>query len=109
MDAQIWTALIGVVVAVFGAVAGYLFTKKQEREALLRQQKLEYYKEFALSLTGILRNEDTPDGHRAFNRVCNSLNLIAPQPVLSALQAFRREIRASKSEPLRRKSRQALV
>jgi len=40
------------------------------------------------SLSGIITSEDTPDGQRAFAKACNNLNLIAPQPVIQALQAF---------------------
>lgn len=81
------------------AGATYWFTKKRERDAELRKEKLEHYKEFVASLSGIVSGESTPDGQRAFARACNKLNLIAPQAVVKALQDFQQEIKVSNSQP----------
>ncbi|PFH08799.1 hypothetical protein BCF11_1174 [Collimonas sp. PA-H2] len=97
MAADIVAACIGATAAVGVAVAGYWFTKKREREAELRKEKLEHYKDFVASLSGIISGESTPDDQRAFSRSCNKLNLIAPQSVIGALQAFQEEIKVSNS------------
>lgn len=65
------------------AGATYWFTKKREREAELRKEKLE--QEFVASLSGIVSGEGTPDGQRAFACACNKLNLVALQRVVKAL------------------------
>jgi len=95
MASEIATALITASGAIALAGASYWFTKKREREAELRKEKLEHYKEFAASLSGIISGEGTPEGQRAFARACNKLNLVAPQPVLAALQEFQQEIKTS--------------
>lgn len=98
MPADVVTAVIAASGAIILAGAGYWFTKKGEREAELRREKLEHYKDFVSSLSGIISGEATPDGQRAFSRACNKLNLIAPQSVLEALQVFQQEIKVSNGE-----------
>ena len=95
MPGEIASALIAASGAIALAGAGYWLTKKRERDAELRKEKLEHYKDFVSSLSGIISGEATPDGQRAFSRACNKLNLVAPQSVLAALQAFQQEIKIS--------------
>ena len=97
MAAEIVTACIAASGAIVLAGATYWFTKQREREAELRKEKLEHYKDFVSSLSGIVAGESTAEGQRAFARACNKLNLIAPQPVVRALQAFQQEIKVSNS------------
>ena len=89
--------VIGPLIAASGAVvlAGvtYWFTKKREREAELRKEKLEHYKEFVLALSGVISGEGTPEGQKGFARACNKLNLVAPQAVIRALQDFQKAIK----------------
>ena len=73
----------------------YWFTKKREREAEWRKEKLGYYKAFIESISGTLEGESTPEGHRAFSKATNNLLLFAPQSVIEALNEFRTEIRVS--------------
>jgi biopolymer transport protein ExbB/TolQ len=93
--AEIATTLI----ATFGGVAiaciTYSLTKMREREAELRKEKLEHYKDLVASLSGIIKGEDTPDAQRAFSRACNKLNLIAPHQVVKAMQDFQQAIKTS--------------
>jgi hypothetical protein len=98
MPAEIVTAVIAASGAVAMAGATYWFTKKREREAELRKEKLEHYKDFVASLSGVISGETTPEGQRAFSRACNKLNLVAPQSVLFALQIFQNEIKISNQE-----------
>jgi hypothetical protein len=95
MSATVITALITALGTVLVAVATYWSTKKREREAELRKEKLEHYKDFVASLSGAISGEDTPDGQRAFARASNRLMLVAPQSVIEALQRFQQEIKAS--------------
>ena len=91
MAAESATAVIAASGALVLAAASYWFTKRREREAELRKEKLDHYKEFAASLSGIISGEDSPEGQRAFAAACNRLNLIAPYSVLQALQAYQIE------------------
>jgi hypothetical protein len=101
LAAEIATALIAasgaLLVAGAGAAASYLFTKKREREAELRKEKLEHYKDLVASMSGIIAAETTDDGQRDFSRACNKLNLVASQPVLAALREFRLAIHVGSS------------
>ena len=98
MAAEVVTALIAASGAIVLAGATYWFTKKREREAELRKEKLEHYKDFVASLSGIVSGEGTPDGQRAFARACTQLNLVAPQAVVRALQDFLQEIKVGISQ-----------
>ena len=95
MSSEIATALITVFGGIALASASYWFTKRQERGAELRRQKLEHYKDFVFSLNGVISGESTPEGQMAFAKACNNLNLIAPQSVITALQKFQMEIKIS--------------
>jgi hypothetical protein len=98
VPAEIATAIIAASGAVVLAGITYWFTKKRERDAELRREKLEHYKDFVTSLSGVISGEFTAEGQRAFSRACNKLNLVAPQRVLQSLQAFQREIKISNAE-----------
>jgi hypothetical protein len=77
------------------AAATYWFTKKKEREAEWRKEKLAYYKTFVESLSGIVGTDTTDDGQRSFTKASNNLLLFAPQSVIQSLEAFRKGIRVS--------------
>ena len=97
MPSEITVALISVFGGIALASASYWLTKKHEREADLRKQKLEHYKEFVYSLSGVISGESTSVGQIAFAKACNNLNLIAPQSVITALQEYQQEIKISNS------------
>lgn len=95
METAILTALIAVLGGVVAAAASYWFTKRREREADWRKEKLAHYKAFIESLSGAIEGETTADGQRAFARASNNLLLVAPQAVIQALDEFRSEIKVS--------------
>jgi hypothetical protein len=100
--AEIATTLIaalgGILIACVTAGITYWLAKTREREAELRKEKLEHYKDFVASLSGIISGEYTLEGKRAFSRACNKLNLVAPQSVVKALQDFQQESKISNTE-----------
>lgn len=81
-------AIIPAVIATLGGVASYLFTKKNEREAELRKEKLEHYKEFTASISRVVSGDRTAEAQQEYSHACNKLYLFAPQDVLEALQDF---------------------
>lgn len=89
--AGVVSALLATAGAIVLAGVSYWFTKQREREAELRKEKLEHYKDLAVSMSGIVSGEGTPEKQRAWALACNRLNLVAPQSVLQALQAFQKE------------------
>jgi hypothetical protein len=88
MSTDIVTTIIAASGAIILAGASYWFTKQRERDAELRREKLEHYKEYAVCLSSVLSGEGTPEGKQAYALACNKLNLVAPQAVLKALQNF---------------------
>ncbi|HPX88156.1 MAG TPA: hypothetical protein PL133_02725 [Methylophilaceae bacterium] len=82
------------------AAATYWFTKKKEREAEWRKEKLAYYKAFIESLSGIAGSDNSIEGQRTFTRASNNLLLFAPQSVVQSLENFRSGIRVSNDLPI---------
>lgn len=95
MAPEVLTAIVSAAGAVVAAVAGYVFTKRAEREAEWRKEKLDRYKAFVASLSGTIEGETSLQGQEAFAHACNNILLFAPRPVIDALQRFRDEIRVS--------------
>lgn len=60
--ATVIASFAGVIVAVLTAVVTYATTKKREREAEIRKEKLEHYKEFMISLSGVMRERTRQTG-----------------------------------------------
>jgi hypothetical protein len=108
MSADLATALATAGGATILAVITYALTKKREMDAELRRERLEHYKDFMASLGPIIANEITDDIRRAIGRSCNNLNLVAPQSVIEALQAFQDEVGASNANPSRQRHDQLL-
>lgn len=95
MSVAVLTALITVFGGLSVAGASYWFTKQRERDAEWRKEKLEHYKEFVASLSGVISGETTAEGQRRFALACNKLMLVAPQAVIEALREFQKEIKIS--------------
>ena len=89
------TEIISVAGALLVAAASYWFAKQAEREAEWRKEKLKHYMAFVDSLSGILKEESTPEGQIAFAKACNDILLFAPQFVIEALMNFQDEIKIS--------------
>ena len=83
--------------SIFGSVIvaclGYIFTKWKEREADWRKERLNNYKVYISSLNMIMEGHSTEEGQSIHRVACNSLNLIAPQSVICAVQEFEKEIK----------------
>ena len=74
------------------SVLAYIFGKRRDSEGEWRRLKLEGYKEFWISLSGIVHNGKSQEAHRRYADAVNSLILIAPVAVLIALDAFQNQI-----------------
>lgn len=95
MNTAIITAVIGLIGSLVLAALTYWSTKRREREAEWRKEKLAYYKTFIESLSGVVEGDASPEGQKLFAKATNNLLLFAPQSVIFALNAFRHEIRVS--------------
>ena len=101
MSAVVLVAVIGALSSIFLAAFAYWTTKRKEREAEWRKEKLTYYKAFVESLSATVGADATPEGHRTFAKATNNLLLFAPQSVIAAVDAFREEIRVSNTQTTR--------
>jgi hypothetical protein len=61
MSATLITAIIGLFGSLTVASLTYWFTKRKEREAEWRKEKLAYYKAFVESLNGVIEDDATPE------------------------------------------------
>jgi hypothetical protein len=95
MTPTLATSLIGLFGSILIAALTYWSTKRREREAEWRKEKLGHYKAFVESMSGIVEGDDTPEGHKLYAKTTNNLLLFAPQSVLEAVNAFRSEIAIS--------------
>ncbi|MGZ8961990.1 MAG: hypothetical protein ACXW1P_11190 [Methylophilaceae bacterium] len=95
MEITLMTTLFALLGGLLTAVVTYWFTKKREREAEWRKEKLAYYKVFVDSLSGIVDGDSTSQGQLVFARASNNLLLFAPQSVIESLDRFRDEISVS--------------
>jgi hypothetical protein len=69
-----------------------LSDEKKEREADWRKYKYEQYKEFVISMSGVVGTDPTQEGRWSFAKACNTLHLIGSNGVLAGLHALLDEI-----------------
>jgi hypothetical protein len=98
MSDAVTSTVLGLASSVVVAVLAYWFTKRREREAEWRKEKLSYYKAYVESLSGIVQGDDTPEGHKLYAKASNNLLLFAPASVIGALNAYRAENSLSNKE-----------
>jgi hypothetical protein len=95
MEVATVVATISAASALAVAALSYAFNKRLEREAEWRQLKLDHYKEYISALSDIVGHRSTPASQARYSAAVNSMTLVAPPTVLTALYAFQDEIRVS--------------
>lgn len=92
-----WGILIPACVGIFT----FYKSKKSEREAEWRKEKLKLYLNFVESLSGITDAEKSDVGEIKFAKACNDLHAFSPNSVLKALHGYQDKIASSnkKSNP----------
>lgn len=88
MDSAVFVATISASASILVAALTFFLTKKKEREAEFRKQKLEHYKEFLDALSGVVGTDSTPENQRRWARASNTMGLVASQQVLEAQMKF---------------------
>ena len=81
-------AVVSAVTALLVAMLTAALTRRRERESDWRRLKFERYQELVLAMSGIVEGRSTPEAQRRFADVTNSLQLFAPERVLSSLREF---------------------
>lgn len=99
MDTPIFVAIISAAASIAIAAGTFFLTKRKEREAEWRKQKLEHYREFLDALSGTVGTDSTPDAQRRWARATNTIGLVASQQVLHALRYFQDAIARSNPNP----------
>jgi hypothetical protein len=96
MDVTIQVALVSACMSIIGASASFYFNKRAERRDQLQQQKRQHYGELLAAISDLASDTvDQVDANQRFNRAVNTIVLVAPQPVVTALMAFHDEIKSS--------------
>jgi hypothetical protein len=99
MDTPILVAVISASASIAVAAVTFFLTKRKEREAEWRKQKLDHYREFLDALSGTVGTDSTPEAQRRWARAANTIGLVASQRVLEALWKFQDSIARSNPNP----------
>jgi len=96
MNDSIWAALIAAFASILVASLSFYFTKKHEREANLRNEKLNHYKVLFSGLSDLaVDGTNKNEANMRFALAANTIALAAPQYVIDALMAFHDEVKFS--------------
>ncbi|VAW85893.1 hypothetical protein MNBD_GAMMA17-1425 [hydrothermal vent metagenome] len=83
----------------------YYFSKKKDREAELRKEKLRCYKDFSSCLARTMEGESTSKDQIAYHHVATQLNLVASSSVICVLNEFMRVT----AEPVKKRSKEHYI
>ncbi|MEN3809896.1 hypothetical protein ABH309_18535 [Chromobacterium piscinae] len=108
MDAPILVAVISSAASIVVAAVAFFLTKRKEREAEWKKQKLEHYREFMDALSGTVGSDSTSEEERRWTRAANAIGLVASHRVLLALWQFQDAIARSNPNPSRKAHDEAL-
>lgn len=88
MDAPIIVAIITAAAGLFASSLTFFLTKKKEREAEWRKQKLDHYKEFMAALNDIVGPPAPVEARVRFASAANNIFLVGSPAVLIALRGY---------------------
>jgi hypothetical protein len=102
MDTPVTVAIISAAAAAIVAPAiSFYLTKSKDRQADWLRYKFEFYKEFILSLSGVVGADPSPEDRRRYAAAVNTLHLIASKGVIEALHKMQDCLSERKaSEPI---------
>jgi len=98
MNAPVVIAIISAAASLLASALTFSLTKKKEREAEWRKQKLDHYKEFMAALNGLVGRASEETRTKLAN-AANNVFLVAGPPVLVALRAYLDETATSNKHP----------
>lgn len=94
MEASIFAAIVAGAAAVIAPSLSFYLTKREEREARWRDEKLAYYRELLAALSDIVGSASAPQKER-WAHAANTVQLIGSETVLAALHDLLDEIAES--------------
>jgi hypothetical protein len=92
MDTSVVTAIITSSGAVVVAALTFYFTKRHQLESEWRQKKLDHYKQLLSAISDLATDGDQHEAANRFAATVNTIALVAPQRVITALMTFQDEI-----------------
>jgi len=96
MDSATFVALITAAGSVFGASMTFYLTKKNQLEMDRQQNKVNHYKVLLSSFSDLATDgTDKDNANRNFALASNTIALVAPQSVITALMKFHDEVKCS--------------
>jgi len=96
MNSTIVITIIGASATLFGAALTYYLTKKQQIEKEWRDAKISHYKILISALSDLaVDGTDKNEAHMRFAFAVNTISLVAPQYVVTALMNFHDEVKFS--------------
>jgi len=98
IDSTVQVALIAAAASVITAAVTFILNKKAERKEALQQRKLKHYHELLSAISDLaIEGSDMDEANKKFCSAVNTIALVAPQSVISALMDFHDEIKFSNS------------
>lgn len=88
METSVLVAIISAAAGVFASALTFFLTKRKEREAEWRKQKLESYKELMSALSGLVGPNPQGQAKLRFAQIANHIILVATPAVLVSLRGF---------------------
>jgi len=95
---EVLVSIITVAGSIFVAAISYFLTKRQQREALWRDSKLNHYKFLLQSISDLAVDNTDIKAHQNFALAMNTLALVAPQKVVATMLAFHDGVKQSNKE-----------
>ncbi|MFW9880091.1 MAG: hypothetical protein ACFFG0_44015 [Candidatus Thorarchaeota archaeon] len=96
LDVSIIVSLITVSGSIFTAGLVYYFTKKHQLEMDWRKEKINHYKVLLSSLSDLaVDGTDKEKANKKFSLAFNTIALVAPQYVITALMNFHDEVKCT--------------
>lgn len=96
MDSSIFVAFISVSGSIIVAALTFYKTKKNQLDVELQHEKMNHYKELLSSLSDLaVDGTDKEIANQRFSLAVNTIALVAPQYVITALMNFHDEVKFS--------------
>lgn len=96
MDSALAVPITTAFLSILGASLAFYLTKRADRRDRLQQRKLEHYGQLMNAISDLASGTaDQMDANERFNRILNTIVLVAPQRVVQAAMEFHEEISVS--------------
>lgn len=96
MEGSIWVAVITACGSIVVAAVTFYLTKKHQLKVEWQHEKLNHYKVLLSSLSDLaVDGTDKEDANKRFALAANTIALVAPQQVITALMNFHDEVKFS--------------